>query len=84
MKGTAMYTVYIGPRGTGGLRKAQLSSKRFSSLPEALIWAHDLSARGNSVIRLEGDDGTDLNRNDLACAFRLLAINDDFDLVRES
>jgi hypothetical protein len=79
-----MYTVYFGPRGTAGVRKTQLSSKRFSSLPEALVWAHDISERGNSVIRLEGDDGVDLNRNDLACAFRLLAIDDGLHLVRES
>jgi hypothetical protein len=35
------------------------------------------------VVRLEEDDGVDLNRNDLACAFRLLEI-DDSHLVRES
>jgi hypothetical protein len=79
-----MYTVYFGPRGTGGLRKAQLSSKRFSSLPEALLWAHSAAARGGAVIRLEGDDGTDLNRNELACAFRLLAIHDDLHLGRHA
>lgn len=71
-----MYTVYFGPRGSGALFKAQLSSKRFSSLPEALIWAHGVSEKGRAVIRLEGDDGTDLNRSELACAFRLLALDD--------
>jgi hypothetical protein len=79
-----MYTVYFGPRGTGELRKTPLSSKRFSSMPEALLWAHGISARGSSVIRLEGDDGTDLNRDELACAFRLLAVHDDVRLGGES
>jgi hypothetical protein len=78
-----MYTVYFGPRGSGVLRKTQLSSKRFPSMPEALLWARGISAKGSSVIRLEGDDGTDLNRNELACAFRLLAIHDDLHLGRE-
>jgi hypothetical protein len=79
-----MYTVYFGPRGMGGLRKPQLSSKRFSSMPEALLWAQGAAAHGRAVIRLEGDDRTDLNRNELACAFRLLAIRDDLHLGRES
>jgi hypothetical protein len=68
-----MYTVYFGARGTAGLRRAQLSSQRFSTLAEALIWARDISRKGSSVVRLEGNDGTDLNRNDLAGAFRMLA-----------
>ena len=79
-----MYTVYFAPRGEGGLPKAQLSSKRFSSMPEALLWAQGAAAYGRAVIRLEGDDGTDLNRNELACAFRLLAIQDDLHFGRES
>ena len=79
-----MYTVYFGPLGTGGLRKAQLSSKRFSSMPEALLWAHSAAAHGRAVIRLEGNDGTDLNRNELACAFRLLAAHDDLLFGRHS
>jgi hypothetical protein len=83
MKGAAMYTVYFGPADTEGLPKAQLTSKTFPSLPEALVWAHGISERGRSVIRLEGDDGTDLNRNELACAFKLLAINDDLPLGTE-
>jgi hypothetical protein len=83
MKGAAMYTVYFGPEGTG-VRAAQLSAKRFSTLHDALLWAHGVAARGKAVIRLEGDDGTDLNRNELACAFRLLAIHDDLHVGRES
>lgn len=79
-----MYTVYFGRGSTGELRKAQLSSKRFSTMPEALLWARDISARGRAVIRLEGDDGTDLNRNELACAFRLLAIRDDLRVGTET
>ena len=78
-----MYTVYFGPRGTEGLRRAHLSSKGFSSMPEALLWAHGAAAHGRAVIRLEGDDGTDLNRDELACAFRLLAIHDDVHLGRK-
>jgi hypothetical protein len=72
-----MYTVYFGPKGCGdraGSYAAQLLSKRFASVSEALLWAHVAAGRGSAVLRLQGDDGTDLNRDDLACAFRLLAV----------
>jgi hypothetical protein len=71
-----MFTVYFGPKGSrtrAGSHAGQLSSKQFASLPEALLWAHGVARAGRAVLRLEGDDGTDLNRSDLACAFRLLA-----------
>ena len=72
-----MYTVYFGPRGRGEVHMGELYSKRFSSMPEALLWAHRVAAKGRTVVRLEGNDGTNLNRSDLACAFRLLAGNGD-------
>lgn len=74
-----MYTVYFGPKGSGERTESyagQLSSRRFSSLPEALLWARGVAGKGSAVLRLQGDDGTDLNRNDLACAFRLLSSPD--------
>jgi hypothetical protein len=65
------YRVYSGPRGsetTSPLDKDSLLFKEFSSLDEALGWAKHVNASGRVALFVEGDDGTSLNKRDIATA----------------
>jgi hypothetical protein len=65
------YRVYSGPRGSvmsSPLDKERMLFKEFDSLDAALGWARHLTASGRVPLRIEGDDGTRLDKEDLAAA----------------
>lgn len=66
-----MYRVYSGPPGTESispLEKSRCLFKEFSLLDEAMGFAHHLKEKGHVAVLIEGDDGTRLDRKDLARA----------------
>jgi hypothetical protein len=66
-----MYRVYSGPPGTktiSPLEKSRCLFKEFTLLDEAMGFAHHLKEKGHVAVLLEGDDGTRLDRTDLAKA----------------
>jgi hypothetical protein len=64
-----MFRVYSGPRGSKPLTpadKARHLYKEFTSLDEAVGWAHHVKASGRVALLIEGDDGTHIDMRDLA------------------
>jgi len=67
------YRVYSGPRGSqsiSALEKDRLLFKEFSLLDEAMSWARHLNDGGRVALLIEGDDGTQLNRQQIAGALK--------------
>jgi hypothetical protein len=65
------YRVYVGPRGSEGisqLQKDRYLYKEFASLDEAFGWARHIDGSGRVTLLIEGDDGTNLARNEIAAA----------------
>jgi hypothetical protein len=63
------YRVYSGPRGSEAispLEKDRYLFKEFSTLDEALGWARHINAGGRVALLIEGDDGTRLNKQQIA------------------
>lgn len=63
------YRVYSGPRGSQAispLEKDRYLFKEFSMLDEALGWARHLNDGGRVALLIEGDDGTRLNKRQIA------------------
>lgn len=68
-----MFKVYTGPSGTerlSPLDKASALFKGFESLDDAFAWAVHASKAGHSVLLIEGDDGTQLTKPEIAVALR--------------
>jgi hypothetical protein len=68
-----MFRVYSGPRGSqalGPLEKSNALYKEFDRLDEAIGWAHHVKETGRVALLIEGDDGTRLDKQDLAKALR--------------
>ena len=65
-----MYRVYSGPAGAvfGPLDKSSHLFKSFDSLDEALSWAHHIKDTGRTALLIEGDDGTRIDKQQLAKA----------------
>lgn len=66
-----IYRVYFGPQGSDRvppLEKDRWPCKTFSDLDEALSWAAQVVRRGTTVIGLDGDDGTQLSKGEIASA----------------
>lgn len=64
-----MYRAYFGTQGCGipgPLEKERWPSREFSQMADALVWTQRLAKRGAVVVAIEGDDGTQLNRADIA------------------
>ena len=64
-----MYRVYSGPPGSDALHPAEKSQhlyKEFTGIDEAIGWAHHLKESGRVPLLLEGDDGTSLDKKDIA------------------
>jgi hypothetical protein len=64
-----MYRAYYGTPGSGSvppLEKGRWPSKQFSNLDDALLWAWHVRKRGTSVIAIDGDDGTQLSKTEIA------------------
>jgi hypothetical protein len=63
--------VYSGPPGSAAispLERERMLFKEFDSLDAALGWARHLTASGRVPLRIEGDDGTRLEKQDVAAA----------------
>jgi hypothetical protein len=63
------YRVYSGPRGSEAispLEKDRYLYKEFSMLDEALGWSRHLNEGGRVALLIEGDDGTRLNKQQIA------------------
>ena len=64
-----MYRAYYGTPGSDRvppLEKDRWPSKQFLSLDDALLWARHVAKRGTSVIAIDGDDGTQLSKTEIA------------------
>lgn len=67
------YRVYIGPRGTemiSPLEKHQFPFKEFGSLDDAFGWARHVNGSGRVTLAIDGDDGTMLNKSEIATALQ--------------
>jgi hypothetical protein len=65
------YRVYSGPRGSkdvSPLEKDRLLFKEYAQLDEAFGWAKHVNDHGGVALLIEGDDGTRLDRRDIAQA----------------
>jgi hypothetical protein len=68
-----MFRVYHGTPGSGRLhplQKGRWPCKEFGHLDEAFLWAKYAAKRGTSVLAIDGDDGTQLSRADIAAWLR--------------
>lgn len=67
------YRVYSGPRGTdmfAPIDKDKMLFRQCAGLDEAMGWARHLSREGRAVLLIEGDDGTRLERAQIAAALQ--------------
>ncbi len=63
------YRVFSGPRGSetiSPLEKEHALYKEFARLDEAFNWARHLSRSDRVALLIEGDDGTRLNKQEIA------------------
>lgn len=63
------YRVFSGPKGSpdiSPLEKQHLLYKEFGALDEAFAWSRHVVRDGRVVLLLEGDDGTRLDRRQVA------------------
>ena len=68
------YKVYTGAPGSdkiSPLEKDQYLFKELSDLDAALAWAQAVSKRGAVALLIEGDDGTRLDKSEIADALQL-------------
>lgn len=64
-----MFRAYYGTAGCGTvppLEKDRWPFKEFTTLDEALLWTQEIVKRGTAVIAIEGNDGTQLSRSEIA------------------
>ena len=67
------YRVYSGPSGTesiSSLEKERLLFKQFGMLDDAFAWAQHVGKTGRVALLIEGDDGTRLDKHEIADALR--------------
>jgi hypothetical protein len=65
------YRAYSGPRGSQAvspLEQEHLLYKEFDTLDGALAWARHVNESGRVTLLIEGDDGTRLDKRDVATA----------------
>ena len=65
------YRAYIGTRGSGLIpspEKDRWPFREFSDLDQALEWAGRVATRGSVVLAIDGDDGTQLTKREVAAA----------------
>jgi len=68
---TMPYRVYSGPRGSetlSPLEKDRWLFKEYAALDDALGWAQHVNDHGGVALLIEGDDGTILNKREIAAA----------------
>lgn len=67
------YRVYSGPKGSAmfsAADKDKMLFKQVQGFDEALAWARHVSTDGRSVLLIEGDDGTQMTRGEIAAALQ--------------
>jgi hypothetical protein len=67
------YRVYSGPRGSESispLEKDRHLYKEFGGLDEAMSWASHVNSSGRVTLLIEGDDGTQLTKQQIATALK--------------
>jgi hypothetical protein len=67
------YRAYSGPAGTQAVshpENERMLFKEFGSLDEAIAWANHVKDSGRVALLIEGDDGTRLDRSEIAMALR--------------
>ena len=65
------YRVYSGPRGSEAISshdKDRHLFKEFGLLDEAMSWARHINESGRVTLLIEGDDGTQLTKQQIATA----------------
>ena len=65
------YRVFSGPPGTDApppLEKQRMLFKEFDTLDGALAWARHLNESGRVALSIDGDDGTSMNKQEIAAA----------------
>lgn len=73
------YRVYSGPRGSeciSPLDKERQLYKEFSSLDDAMSWSHHVNESGRVTLLIEGDDGTQITRQQIATALKSPELED--------
>jgi hypothetical protein len=68
---TMRYRVYSGPRGSESMSPLERDGwlfKEYAALDEALGWAQHITDHGGVALLIEGDDGTILNKREIAAA----------------
>jgi hypothetical protein len=71
MRRTMKYRVYSGPRGSAAisaLDQQGMLFKEYDTLDGALGWARHLAESGRVALLIEGDDGTRLDKQQIAAA----------------
>jgi hypothetical protein len=67
------YKVFTGPPGAdkiSPLEKDRALFKEFTTLDEALAFAHAVKRKGTIPLQIEGDDGTRLDKYQIATALQ--------------
>ncbi len=67
------YRVYSGPRGSQSispLEKDRHLYKEFNLLDEAMSWARHINDGGRVALLIEGDDGTQLTKQQIVTALK--------------
>lgn len=67
------FRVYSGPRGSetvSPLDKDHQLYKEFAVLDEAMSWARHVNRSGRTALLIEGDDGTQLTKQQIATALK--------------
>jgi hypothetical protein len=70
------YRVYSGPRGSAAispLDQHRMLFKEYDTLDSAFGWARHLTESGRVPLLIEGDDGTRLDKQEIAAALPLAA-----------
>lgn len=65
------YRAYYGAPGSHPvhpLDKGGAPFREFSDLDQALQWANQVAKKGTAVLAIDGDDGTQMGRNEIAVA----------------
>jgi hypothetical protein len=67
------YRVYVGPPGVEAmppLEKDQFLFKEFITLDDAFAWARHVNESGRVTLAIDGDDGTQLTKREIAAALQ--------------
>jgi hypothetical protein len=70
---TMRYRVYVGSRGSEAispLQKDQFLFKEFTTLDDAFGWARHVNGSGRVTLLIDGDDGTNLTKHEIAAALQ--------------